>query len=97
MTRVSVVETTITAQNQFTDPLQLDIKDRFSVTIGSGLVGTITVQVSYDGGTTWFDVKTYTLATVEISEPCAENAKYRIGVKTGDFTSGTGVLRLGRG
>ena len=53
---------------------------------------TVTVQRSWNG-TDWFDVDTFT-SNYEGVGFDAEEVFYRVGVKTGDFTSGTVVLRL---
>ncbi len=57
---------------------------------------TVTVQVAYDYGTAWIDVSTFTSNTVERIWEFEEGAKYRAGVKTGDYTSGTIQIRLSR-
>jgi hypothetical protein len=54
---------------------------------------TVSVQRSPDG-TNWFDVNTYT-APIEGTGFDPEFNFYRIGVKTGDYTSGTVDVRLG--
>ncbi len=53
----------------------------------------VTLQRSTDGGTTWQDVETYT-APVEksIANP-DQSFMWRLGVKTGDFTSGQAIDR----
>ena len=54
----------------------------------------LTLQASIDNST-WVDVDTFTANSEEVGfEP--ELMWYRVGVKTGEFTSGTVVLRLGR-
>lgn len=86
----------ITAQNTFTLPVAItkSMGDAFNVSIWGTFVATVTLQRSFDSGTTWLDVVTYSSPIEDIgTEP--EGALYRIGVKTGAFTSGTVNVRLG--
>lgn len=88
----------ITAQNTFTTPLGVLGWYNISVSLPSGNVGslggtTVTVQRSFDNGTTWRDIKAYTTTAEEYGfEP--EGASMRIGVKTGGYTAAVNV-RLG--
>lgn len=53
----------------------------------------VTLQRSFDAGTTWLDVKLYTAPAEEYGfEP--EGATYRIGVKTSGYIASV-TLRLG--
>ena len=85
---------TITTGNQFTDPVQLS--GYFNLSISGTWVGTITVQRSFDLGSTWLDVDTFTVNTEEYGlEPEHTNpVYYRIGAKANAFTSGSANLRL---
>lgn len=57
---------------------------------------TVTLQRSSDGGTTWAEVATYTTnATVTYNDALDnQDLQYRIGIDTGDYTSGTAELSL---
>ena len=91
-----IVSASITAQNNFTDWLEFDNARRFfNVSVSGTFSATVTVQRSYDGGSTPLDVKEYTAPAEEIGEHVETIVLYRIGVKTGDFTSGTVEVRLG--
>lgn len=81
----------IAAQNTFTAAKQL--QGNFNVSISGTFAATVAVQRSVDGST-WGDVNTYT-APIEASGYEPEAMYYRIGVKTGDYTSGTATVRLG--
>jgi hypothetical protein len=82
----------ITAQNTFTDPVQLS--GFFNLSISGTFVATVTVQRSIDNST-WADVDNWTAPTEDYGmDP--ETMWYRVGVKTGNFTSGTVVVRLGQ-
>ena len=86
------VTKTISAENIFSDSLSVPA-NQFSISVSGTFVATVTLQKSYDG-TNWNDVEQFTYASEWIAtEP--EGASYRIGVKTGDYTSGTITVRLG--
>lgn len=81
----------LTGANQFSDALYL-VGD-MSLTISGTFAGTITVQRSFDEGSTWLDVDTFTQPTEEVGfEPAG--CQYRVGIKTGDYTSGTASVGL---
>lgn len=84
------VTASITAQNTFTDKIQ--VVGHFNLSISGTWAATVTVQRSWDG-TNWFDVDTFT-SNYEGVGFDAEEVWYRAGVKTGEFTSGTVVLRI---
>lgn len=91
------VEKTITGAAQFTDELDFDGDSRgFNVSVIAtvAFVATVTVQRSFDLGASWHDVKQYTTAIQEIGDFFERGIKYRIGVKAGDYTSGTIDVRL---
>lgn len=98
MTIASSVTKAVTAENMFSDWLSVDKGQRFSLDIYGTFTANVTLQKTYDGGTTIIDEPTVRTAPYsEISLPLAEGTQYRIGVKTGGFTSGTANVRLGRG
>lgn len=81
----------ITAENSFTDPVQ--IEGYFNLSISGTFSATVTVQRSTDK-TNWRDVDSWTTPAEEYGfDP--EYMWYRVGVKTGGFTSGTVDVRLG--
>ena len=87
----------VTAQNQFTSAGL--IRGYFSLSISGTWVATVHVQRSFDDGVTWLDVNSYTSNTEKKGfEPGSnggqDGIKYRVGVKTGNYTSGTVVIRL---
>lgn len=93
----------------FTSALTVQGKQRVNITIaigslsagsavnlGGSFTGTTTLQRSFNNGTTFFDVENWAVATEDISDkPEPETVQYRLGVKSGDFTSGEEVVRLG--
>jgi hypothetical protein len=88
----TIATASITAQNTFTTAVQLE--GYFNVSISGTWSATVTVQRSINNST-WVDVEAFTANTEKVGfEP--EIMWYRVGVKTGAFTSGTVVVRLGR-
>lgn len=69
---------------------------RFAITITGTFTATVTLQRSFDDGATWQDVSTYTTVTSTTLADGLDNqiVWYRIGVKTGNYTSGTAVCTL---
>lgn len=87
-----IATASITTENTFSTAAQLE--GYFNLSISGTFVATVTVQRSPDNST-WQDVDTFTTPSEEVGfDP--EFMWYRVGVKTGDFTSGTVVVRLGR-
>jgi len=99
-TRASVTAS-VTAQNSFTDPLPLSAGDKASVSVSGTFNTLVTLQRRFGAGA-WADIPNPdgsfgfagpTQQTYEADESC----ELRLGVKTGDFTSGTVECRLGKG
>ena len=85
----------VTAQNSFSSLIRL--KGLYNVSISGTFVATITIQRTLDGGTTWNDVCSYTAPVEDVrlaSTADPLEVVYRIGCKTGGFTSGTAVCVL---
>ncbi len=101
MTVRKSVEASLTAANTFTDYMQVDAGDRASISISGTWAGTITLQrlltatapvdVPNAAGTIGWT------ANVEETYLADEGCEFRIGFKAAEFTSGTAVLRLGKG
>ena len=86
-----------TAQNSFTTPsyfMSYEWRNMIDLSVSNTFVGTVTLQRSFDDGTNWLDVESYTEPIEKIIENPSQSVKWRVGVKTGDFTSGTIDLRL---
>lgn len=81
----------ISAENTFTDVV--NIEGYFNVSISGTFSATVTVQRSTDKST-WMDVDSFTAPT-EVVGFDPEHMWYRIGVKTGGYTSGTVEVRIG--
>lgn len=85
-------------ENQFTSEIIVagSGSDRsFTVAMSGTWTATVTLQRSFDEGSTWVDFETYTTNTNKtVTDGLAEEVYYRIGIKTGDYTSGTASLTL---
>ena len=89
----TIASKTINADNTFTDPVRLT--GFFNLSLTGTFVATITVQRSFDEKATWNDVDTFTSPTEDYGvEP--EVCWYRVGIKTGEYTSGSVTVRMGQ-
>lgn len=78
------------AQNTFSDSIK--IVGSFDISISGTFSATVTAQRSEDG-TTWRDVKSWTAPAEEVGyDPIL--TFYRVGVKTGGYTSGTAIASI---
>lgn len=81
----------LTGADQFSDAIM--IVGDMSLTISGTFTGPVTVQRSFDEGSTWLDVDTFTTVTEEVGfEPAL--CQYRVGVKAGESWSGTATVGL---
>lgn len=93
------VTAAVTAENQFTDPIRVTGIDNgrvFSIVITGTWTATVTLQRSVGEPGDWTDVTTYTTNQSTTYDDALDNQiiYYRLGVKTGGFTSGTANLEL---
>ncbi len=86
------VTKTVTGANQFSDAVELT--GYFNISISGSWTATVTVQRSFDSGSNWLDVETWTANTEEYGLESEKGIYYRVGVDTGDYTTGSVVLRL---
>ena len=92
------VSSSITAEDSFTSSIYvtgIGTSRRFSINITNTFSATVTLQRSGDDAT-WEDVSTYTAGTATSYNDALDNLQYyyRIGVKAGDYTSGTADVTL---
>lgn len=84
----------VTAQNQWTDPVQVENAAAWGAT-GTGWVSTVTLQYCIPGnscsasGTDWVDTGDVLTSAGVYVIPEGAFLYYRVGVKTGGYTSGT--------
>jgi hypothetical protein len=84
---------TATAQNTFTAALAVD-PGAVHIAITGTWVATVTLQRSTDSGATWADLYTWTANTTATITEAQTGIQYRLGVKTGGFTSGSTGLDI---
>jgi len=82
----------LTAQNTFSDAVK--VHGEFNLSLSGTWAATVFVQRSYDDGSTWLDVESYTANTEQVGSSPEEDVLVRFGVKTGGYTSGTIVGRI---
>lgn len=93
------VEVDVSAEDQFSDPIRVVATGSgraFNVVRAGTWVATVTLQRSIGEPGAWVDVTTYTTNGTTSYNDGLDNQEiyYRIGVKAGDFTSGTAELSL---
>lgn len=93
------VSAAINAANTFTNAIQVTNvgeQRRFAITISGVWVATVTLQRSLDNQATWQDVATYAANQAITFLDGLDNQIifYRIGIKLGDYTSGTATCTL---
>jgi hypothetical protein len=82
----------IAAQNTFSSTVA--IAGPFNVSLSGTWSATVHLQRSYDAGVTWMDVASYTANIEDRGLEAETGVLYRIGVKTGNYVSGTVVARV---
>ena len=104
---MSVKTVDLTAQNTFSDWLKpikrgssgFDSEGFLDVMTEGTWAGTLTVQKRHFHGadptyTNAFDVEDFTANLTKLIEDRSTTVEYRIGFKTGNYTSGTASVRL---
>lgn len=93
MSEIHAASESITAENTFSDPIQ--ISGKFNLSISGTFVGTVTVQRKRLNESTYRDVESYTTET-EANGEVIGKWDVRVGIKTGDYTSGTAVVSISK-
>lgn len=95
------VTETVSAPNVFSDPIRISGLNagggrQFNIDITGTWVGTVTLQRSIADPGSWTDVATYTGDTSTTFSDGLDNqiVYYRIGIKTGNYTSGSAITAL---
>jgi hypothetical protein len=89
------VTASITSADSFSDTITIDgvgTSRQFAINITGTWTATVTLQKSFDAGLSWEDTTgVYVANTSTTFNDALDNIEilYRIGVKTGDYTSGT--------
>lgn len=89
-----LVSANITAQNTFTEDAEFDHRRPFNLSVSGTWAGTVTLQRSFNNGSTWLDVYSTTGNVETVVDNVESGVLWRLGIKTGNFTSGTAVCRL---
>lgn len=82
----------ITAQNTFSTAVPM--AGPFNLSLSGTWVATVHLQRSFDNGLTWLDVQSYTANIQDVGSEPESGVVYRVGVKTGNYSSGTVVARI---
>jgi hypothetical protein len=85
-----ITTASLAAANTFTD--SIDVIGYFNLSISGTFSATVTVQRSFDR-TNWFDVDTFT-SPIQTYGFDPSQCFYRVGIKTGNYTSGTAVVSI---
>jgi len=88
------VDAALSAQNTFSDPILVtgtSTGRALSIAITGTWTATVTLQRSIGAIGSWVDVESYTVNTTKTFNDGFDNSDifYRVGIKTGDYTSGT--------
>ncbi len=86
------VSDSISSANSFSQAIY--VTGYFNVSVSGTFSGTVTLQRSYNNGTTWLNVTTYTTPTEDQGYEVEGGVCYQIGIATGNYTSGTAVVRI---
>ena len=95
---IALTSASLTAQNTFscTTTACPALHGHFNFSLSGTWVATVHLQRSFDDGTTWLDVASYTVNIQDRGFEPEAGVRYRFGVKTGNYTSGTVVGRISR-
>ena len=85
----------IAAANTFCPAIPMNQDATFNISVWGIFVGTVTLQRSFDGGTTWLNVTNYSVPTEDQGHENETGVLYRLGIMTGNYTSGTANVRIG--
>lgn len=87
---------TISSQNIFTDSIEVEANESVIIEITGIWDGTVTLQKSLDSGANWLDLYFYTDNISTTITEYSNDILYRLGIKTGDYTSGTAEVAVGK-
>lgn len=90
----NITNKSIAAENTFSDAVQLNAGQKAAISLSGTFSATVTLQRNIDGAN-WRDVQNFSAATEQTYEAdCGQQV--RIGVKTGNYSSGTAVALLAK-
>lgn len=85
---MALIRKTLNGENQFSDEAFVKEGFSFSLRSPSGFSGTVTLQRRFSPNDPWGDVNTYTF-DFEGVDVQPQQARFRFGIKTGDYVSGS--------
>jgi len=89
------VVASITAEDTFSAALEFHgSKQTANLSVSGTFSATVTAQRSFDNGSNWLDVEQYTSGIEKVLDNVERAVLWRVGVKTGDYSSGTVEARL---
>ena len=92
MPKIVEQKATLTAQNTFTEWAQ--IKGEADLSISGVSDSTVTVQRTFDGGTTIKDIESFAADTEKLITSSVSGVLYRVGIKTGDYGTDTVLVEI---
>ena len=92
MAKTTARTASLTAQNTFGG--SVEVRGLFNFSLSGTWVGTVHLQRSFDAGSSWLDVDSFTSNVETFGTESEDGVYYRVGVKTGNYTSGTVVERV---
>ena len=99
VTGTTDTEMTINGANYYTKAVtpmkKSDSLGVLNVSVEGSFTATVFLQRSFDSGTTWYDVESYAVPTEKTLKDKEIGVRYRLGVKTGGYTTGDIYVRLG--
>jgi hypothetical protein len=93
----TTVDAWFSAENSFSDAIQVDVGDDIELMLGGSISGSLmTLQVSLDG-TDWQDHVNFSYTqTLNFTEAFRDGVYYRAGIKTGNYKTGSLHVKLSR-
>lgn len=90
------VEASITAQNTGTEAIVSNANKLIAMVDfdSNTLVGTVHLQKRFTSTGSWIDIESYTAQSNKVINEVEADTEYRLFCKTGNYTSGTGYLRI---
>lgn len=89
----ALVTKSVAAENIFSDEVVLE-PGEFNLQLSGTWVATVTVLRKFNDDATWYPVETFTENGAYVGSEPGRKVTYKVGVETGDYTSGTVVIRI---
>ncbi len=86
------LKASLSAENTYSDTVIIRA-GTFNFSVQGVFSASVTVQRTFDNGATWYDCETFTEPGEWVGHE-GEGSIYRVGIKTGGYTSGTANVRM---